>query len=602
MSVFFNGQLLVTPQTASAVNDDAMLNQNLSVGNVLAVVGESTGGEPMKVLEFSNPNEARRVLESGKLCDAVIAAFAPSSQTGSPQTVSAVRINTVDKASLDVMCDTTIMSGTNGVFGTFKAKNWGIKGTQIRVQLEVGKSPNLRNISVSGGMGTNVWTKAQDDIGGIRLLVTNHSFDCTMQFEYVPGGNRLGMLNLNIGATDEKHLTFDLAAYPTLGDLTDYLETFQDNGGVQIFTFQYSDPLDRDLPSNIIDPGIITATIPNQTPVAVGLTWRAYAIQEWCEKNVSEYLEFVPNVATSQVWHEGVKPMKVSYLIAPSTSPVTAKEWNDGLALLERRDVQWVHVATGNPAIHALVMSHVQVCSNTFRRERRTICGTELNTSDDDAIKAAKALNNPRVSLVHIGHYAYDLNGKLVLRPAYYTAGLVAAGFAGVNPGTPLTNKTLAVQGLERDLINPSETDKLIKGGVMPIENTETGYKVTQSISTWLGDSKYNKREQSCGVAVDFAIRNVRQALDILRGEKQSPILLARAVSIAKGSLTELARPEPQGPAVLVGDENSPAWRNVSATVEGDVLRVQFEASPVIPNNYVLVTMYAVPYSGSATA
>ena len=136
----------------------------------------------------------------------------------------------------------------------------------------------------------------------------------------------------------------------------------------------------------------------------------------------------------------------------------------------------------------------------------------------------------------------------------------------------------------------------------MPIENTDSGYKVTQSISTWLGDTKYNNREQSCGVAVDFTIRNVRQALDVLRGSKQSPILLARAISITKGALTELARPEPQGPMVLVGDENTPAWRNVTATVEGDVLRVQFEASPVIPNNYILVTMYAVPYSGSATA
>ena len=38
MAVFFNGQLLVTPVTASAVNDDAMQSQNLTVGNALAIV------------------------------------------------------------------------------------------------------------------------------------------------------------------------------------------------------------------------------------------------------------------------------------------------------------------------------------------------------------------------------------------------------------------------------------------------------------------------------------------------------------------------------------------------------------------------------------
>lgn len=601
MSVFFNGQLLVTPQTASAVNDDAMLNQNLSVGNVLAVVGESMGGEPMKVLEFSDPNEARRVLQSGKLCDAVVAAFAPSSQTGSPQTVCAVRINKVDKASLNVSAVSTTYAGR---YGTFKAKNFGLEGTRLRIKIEVGTSAHLRTLTVTGGVGANVWTKSQPDIGGIGLKVTNNSFDCELTFLRDINGVSKGSLHMHIGAGNEQTLNFDLASFPTLGDLTDYLETFQDNGGFQVFTFQYDPqhPEDRDLASDAIDPGIVKKTVLGQQPAAVALTWRANALKKWVDDNLSEYMEFVPYVDNAEAWAEGIAPMPFTYLIAAGSQPVTPSDWNDGLELLERRDVQWVHVVTGNPAIHAQVMSHVQVCSDTFRRERRAICGTELNTSDIQAVAAAKALNHPRVSLVHIGHYAYDLNGKLVLRPAYYTAGLVAAGFAGVNPGTPLTNKTLAVQGLERDLINPHETDKLIKGGVMPIENTETGYKVTQSISTWLGDSKYNKREQSCGVAVDFAIRNVRQALDILRGEKQSPILLARAVSIAKGSLTELARPEPQGPAVLVGDENSPAWRNVSATVEGDVLRVQFEASPVIPNNYVLVTMYAVPYSGSATA
>ena len=187
------------------------------------------------------------------------------------------------------------------------------------------------------------------------------------------------------------------------------------------------------------------------------------------------------------------------------------------------------------------------------------------------------------------------------MRPAYMTAALVAAAFGGVNPGTPLTNKVISVNGLERDLDNPTETDELILGGVMPIENTDTGYKITQSISTWLVDSKFNKREQSCGVAIDFTQRNVRQAVDQLRGSKQSPILLSQALSTVKGQLTELAKPEPMGPAVLAGDENSPAFRNITGTVEGDVMRIQYEASPVVPNNYILVTMYARPYSGTAT-
>ena len=102
--------------------------------------------------------------------------------------------------------------------------------------------------------------------------------------------------------------------------------------------------------------------------------------------------------------------------------------------------------------------------------------------------------------------------------------------------------------------------------------------------------------------ALDFTVRNVREALDVLRGTKSNPILLSRAIATAKSTLTELAREEPQGPGVLAGDDASPAFRNITAAIEGDVLRVQYECSPVIPNNYILVTVYARPYTGSATA
>src|SRR5690606_9942500 len=93
MSVFFNGQLLVTPTTASVVNDEAMRNQNLSVGNVAALVGRSSGGAPKTALRFGSPSEAKRVLRSGELLEAVLKAFDPSAETGSPDTVIAVRVN-----------------------------------------------------------------------------------------------------------------------------------------------------------------------------------------------------------------------------------------------------------------------------------------------------------------------------------------------------------------------------------------------------------------------------------------------------------------------------------------------------------------------------
>src|SRR3546814_2677465 len=124
--------------------------------------------------------------------------------------------------------------------------------------------------------------------------------------------------------------------------------------------------------------------------------------------------------------------------------------------------------------------SHCAYMSNVARMERRGIVGTASGTSDADALAAAKALNSDRTSLVHLGFYDFNAAGKLVLMPPYILAALLAGAFSGVNPGTPMTNKTIKVRGLERNLRNPTDTAVLIEGSVPCVENTPTGTQAVQ--------------------------------------------------------------------------------------------------------------------------
>src|SRR3546814_10056651 len=89
MPVFFNGRLWISPATMSVVDDSAMANQNLSVGNVVAFIGRAAGGEPNKALRFGSPAEAQATLRAGELLTAVLKAFDPSAQVGGPATVVA---------------------------------------------------------------------------------------------------------------------------------------------------------------------------------------------------------------------------------------------------------------------------------------------------------------------------------------------------------------------------------------------------------------------------------------------------------------------------------------------------------------------------------
>lgn len=568
MSVFFNGQLLVTPTTASAVNDDAMQNQNLTVGNALAIVGKSSGGAPKKALAFGSPDEAKKVLRGGELMDAVVAAFDPSGDTGAPSTVYAVRVNPAVQATL------ALKDATKAVINLTSA-NYGLADNQIKVKVGTNELGG-KDVTVSQGLNYI----HGDNIGRAAFSIQYTGAETTAKATIAADKITL------VAGTDSEDILF--SDFATVGALVDKINSL---GGYSAEVLERSD---NQATLNGLD------FIADQDVKTAKYTARAdlQAIVDWFNSTAFEF------VTAERAAAVGSLPVDIpyTYLSGGSDGNTTTTDWYDAIVSLQTKDVQWLAAASGDAAIHAMVDTHVDYASLTLRRERRAICGTELGTSDEEAIAAAKSLNSKRTSLVHIGHYKYGLDGKLALRAPYMTAALVAAAFAGSSPGTPMTNKSLKVQGLERDLLNPTDTDALILGGVMPIENTDTGYKVTQSITTWLGDKKYNNVEQSCGAALDYTVRSVREAIDPLRGQKQTPILMSRAAAIAKTTLTELARPEPTGPGVLAGDDASPAFRNISASIQGDVLRVQFECSPVVPNNYILVTVYAVPYSGSTTA
>lgn len=571
MAVFFNGRLLVSPVTASVVNDDAMRNQNLTVGNVVALVGRSAGGAPKTALRFGSPQEARDVLVSGELLTAVLAAFDPSSETAGPSQVVAVRVNPAVQATLN------LKNASAADVIALTSVGYGITENQTKVKVEAG---TIKGRRLTVQRGTDYFTEDNIARDAFTVHYTGALASATMSIT--------GTAITIEAPTGTNVATIDLTQFSAIQDVVDRINLLPD------FTAAVGD-------NNYTKPALNGLDFVSAQDVKTA----AYTVRADLQAVVDWFNSARQNlVRATRVAGAGLVPAVAAFafLSGGSDGTTTVADWADGFEVLQTVDVQWVTPVSGDDAIHAMADTHVAFMSNVGRKERRAIVGTALSTSDDGAIQKAKALNSDRTSLVHLGHYDYDLSGKLTLYPAYISAARLAGGFAGVNPGTPLTNKNFRCRGLERKLRNPIDTDILINGGVLCLEDTDQGYKVVKSISTWLINDNYNRVEQSCGVALDFVARNVREALDQLRGAKGNPLVLRRAVSITESALRELAREEPQGPGVLAGNAASPAFRNIQASLEGDVLRVEFECSPVIPVNYVLATIFAVPFSGVATA
>lgn len=572
MPVFFDGRLWISPATMSKVDDSAMFNRGLSVGNVQAIIGRSVGGEPLSAIRIGSPSEARALLRGGEGLKAVEKAFDPSAQTGAAATVVFVRVNPALQASLAIKGLTPV-----DVI-TLKSTDYGLYTNQIKVKIEAATN---RGLKLSTQLGNDFYTK--DDV-----------FRDAFQVQYI-GAKATGVMTID---GDEVILqapsgttvaTIDLNAFPTIIQLVDRINA------VAGFSASVLDGNDNQEALN----GLDYISVQDVKTAAYTAKADLQAVVDWFNGQAEGF------VTATRVPGVGKVPAAINwtYLSGGSDGVVTNQEWSDAYDdVLQQIDVQWVTPLSSDASIHAMNDSHCAYMSTVARMERRGIVGMALESTDDEAIAAAKALNSDRTSLVHLGFYDFNDAGVLTLFEPYILAAQIAGAFAGSNPGTALTNKALKVRGLERKLRNPTDTDRLITGGVLCVEDTATGYKVVQSISTWLINDNYNRVEVSTGVALDFTARNVRNALDVLRGEKANPITMARALNITESTLRELARQEPQGPGVLAGNEASPPYKNINVSIEGDVLRVEFQCSPVIPVNYIPVTIFAVPFSGSASA
>lgn len=566
MPVFFNGRLWNSPATMSVVDDSKMYARGLSVGNNLALVGRASGGQPATALTFGSIAEAKAVLRDGDLLRAIERAFNASSQSPGPAMITAIRVNPATQASL-VLKDSVASDAINLV-----STNYGLIDNQIKVKVEAASTSGLKLTTQFGtayysadNVARNAFSVQYSGAGTGTLTINNST----------------ATLVLNSVST-----AIDLSAYATVQSLVDRINAL----GPIVATVLDGNGEKPSL--NGLD-GITTQDI--KTALFTS-TANLQAAIDWLNSTGEGFVTATrPATAT-----KAPVALAFTYLAGGSDGVVTNTEWETAFVALQGVDAQWVVPLSGLSSIHAMADSHVAFMSNVARMERRAICGTVSGTADSAAILAAKNINSDRTSLTHLGIYDYDANGKLVLFEPYIAAAMIGGAFAGLNPGTPLTNKSLKVRGLERKLRNPTDTDALISGGVLCIEDTKTGYKVVQSISTWLTNGNYNRREISVGVALDFVMRNVRNSVDELRGFKNNPIQLSMAVERTESVLRELARPEPSGPGVLAGDEANPPYRNISASAVGDQLQIEFQCSPVLPINYIPVTCFAVPWSGSA--
>ena len=204
MSVFFNGRLLITPTTASVVDDSALANRNLTVGNNLAIVGKSSGGAPNKALTFGSPSEATAVLRSGELLDAVLKAFDPSPQTGGPAYVTAVRVNPASQSSLALLD-----AGAAPVIN-LTSTDYGLYTKSIKVKIESGTTVGKK---ITTQLGNDYYTQDNVARNAFKVRYSGGAASAAMTI----GGSTISLQ----APSGTSVLTIDLSEAKTISDVVD---------------------------------------------------------------------------------------------------------------------------------------------------------------------------------------------------------------------------------------------------------------------------------------------------------------------------------------------------------------------------------------------
>ena len=654
MPVFFNGRLITTPAVATRIDDSAMANKNLSVENNLAIIGQSLGGIPKTVVKLDNPKDAVSIFTSGELVDAIQRAFAPSAETNAPQAIYALRVDPATQSHLvlaqsavaetgalpdldglavkQIKLDATAVGDEDSFYNGWRIKmtsgvakgetnlitsftlatkvcdlryNWrnapaigdtyelvpaalavettdyGAQTTRVRIKVQDGTNAGTKYVATS--MDNREYI--QDNLGAVYFNLQYVGAESSALVSITPSS-----IVVSAGDADSEAelVSCDLNIYDTVSKVVDFLDAHPD------LVASYN-PSYRDYPTYAKLDYVTDKAIKAEDPV--NITANLQAIVDWLA-GLSE--SFVDVYRPSEA---GGMPANIGYtfLTGGTATTPTVQDWQACFDALQVEDVQCVVPLTSNASVHAMAEAHCSYMSNSAGMERRCIVGGAIGETLAEVKLRAYNLNSDRCYLVSPGFMDYNSDGVLVEFAPYMMAAMLGGMVMGSDPGTSLTNKTISIRGLVQKYRVPADTDELIKGGIIGVVETNEGYKVVQSCSTWLANDNYNRVEMGTGYATDFVARNVRNALKTLIGKKGTPGILGRAVSITESALKELARPAPMGPEVITGDKNSPAYKNITAQLEGDVLRVYFQCSPVVPVNYIPVGIAIVPYSGSAT-
>jgi len=527
--------------------------RGLASANNGVVMGSCTGGQPATLLQFNTVAEAVNALRSGNLMEAVRLAFNPGNDYV-PQRIFAMRVNTAVQGTVDLDESANVMI-------LLTSAGYGLWVNQIRVIVATstdtyGKKVTLKFQSNPDEVFDNIWQKS------FTIRYTDAACDMTIV-------NKASAQTLvsSVGG-----LSIDLNDYTTIGELAAYINAQTDFTCVAIAGQENALTLELDA----VVQDIYTADYDAESTMQ--------AIIDTVTAGSALVVATAANAANDRAIPDNLAE---TYLTGGTEGTFTSSEWTAALLALEAEDIQFVSTPDSTAAVHAAIKTHCEAMSAvTGKKERQFIVGGPWADTVATAKAAAAVINSKYGMYIFNGGTARNNAAVVTNFDASYVACMLMGMRCATAINVPLTFKTLNLIDIENKL-SDSTLEDLIRNGTAPVNlNSNSLPFFVRQVTTYLtADLKWN--EFSMVAEMLFASRDLRTYLEELfigkPGTSLTGGVIRGAVEARLALYAELG--------IFIADPATGlSWWNVTITISGDTLTVDYDAYLTAPVNFIFVT------------
>lgn len=275
----------------------------------------------------------------------------------------------------------------------------------------------------------------------------------------------------------------------------------------------------------------------------------------------------------------------------------TISEWQQAFTLLKQRRVNIIVPLTRDPAVHSLLITHLRERAGQLRSEANGYVGIGTTGGAGETKNNIKSqiqvLGTRHVSALSEEMRRFDPDtGVNTWYPPHFYAAVAAGMQAGSPVAEPLTHKRPLVTDVRRDASwNPiDDGEELIEAGLMFSELKDgEGIRFVRSITTHLADDNVVFVEMSANESANTAVFEFRTALEARIGGRG----LVGTVAAIKGLANDVL-------GRLLDDDIIFAYRSLEVEQVGDVFPVSVEIAPILPINFIPITVHLVAARAAA--